>query len=216
MRIGIDIGSDSVKLAVLEREGAVRHLASFSGRGRPLRAALEALQDAQERTGEADDVVGLSGSGAEPVGRLLGLQPLEDSVALVQALNRFHPEVRTVVDMGRETQRYLLLEPDPATGRLVMIDSGLAGKCAAGTGSFIDHICRRLNYPSIEEFARVACQTDQPAALSGRCGVFTESDIVHLYQKGTPRERIAAAAHTSRQRVHPVFPCAPCVHSAGA
>ncbi len=202
MRIGIDIGSDSVKLAVLEREGAVRHLASFSGRGRPLRAALEALQDAQERTGEADGVVGLSGSGAEPVGRLLGLQPLEDSVALVQALNRFHPEVRTVVDMGRETQRYLLLEPDPATGRLVMIDSGLAGKCAAGTGSFIDHICRRLNYPSIEEFARVACQTDQPAALSGRCGVFTESDIVHLYQKGTPRERIAAGVHHAVVRTY--------------
>ncbi len=48
---------------------------------------------------------------------------------------------------------------------------------------------------SIEEFARVALETENPATLSGRCAVFTESDIVHLYQKGTPRERIAAGIH---------------------
>jgi len=112
---------------------------------------------------------------------------VDDSVALVAAVNRFYPQARTVIEMGRETQRYLALEFDEVSGRLVLTDSSLGAKCAAGTGSFLDHMVRRLNYPSIETFAQVALETPDPATLSGRCGVFTESDIVHLYQKGTPR-----------------------------
>src|SRR4030042_6008317 len=102
--------------------------------------------------------------------------------------------------MGRETQKYLRLNYDAVADRLLLDDANLSSKCAAGSGSFLDHMARRLNYASIGEFARVANETENPASLSGRCAVFTESDIVHLYQKGTPRERIAAGAHQAACR----------------
>jgi ATPase subunit of ABC transporter with duplicated ATPase domains len=106
----------------------------------------------------------------------------------------------SVIEMGRESQKYLLFERDPVSGRLLVEDSNLGNKCASGSGSFLDHMARRLNYSSIEEFARVALETESPASLSGRCAVFTESDITHLYQKGTPRNRIAAGIHQAISR----------------
>jgi activator of 2-hydroxyglutaryl-CoA dehydratase len=125
----------------------------------------------------------------------LGIAPLDDSVALAAAFGLLHPRVRSVVEMGMESQRFLSLAPDEVSGRLRIEDIAMGHKCAAGSGSFLEHMRRRLNYASIEEFALAAAETEPPATLSGRCSVFTESDIVHLYQKGTPRERIAAGIH---------------------
>ncbi len=126
---------------------------------------------------------------------LLGADPVDEPNALVAACSLLYPEARTLIEMGRETQKLLTLTRDEASGRLLMDEVSFASKCAAGSGSFLDHMARRLNYENIAEFARVSYEVESPATLSGRCAVFTESDIVHLYQKGTPRERIAAGVH---------------------
>jgi activator of 2-hydroxyglutaryl-CoA dehydratase len=102
--------------------------------------------------------------------------------------------------VGRETQKYLRFAWDEVAGRLLLDESSLSSKCAAGSRSFLDHMAQRLNFGTVEEFARVANEVENPASLSGRCAVFTESDIVHLYQKGTPRERIAAGIHQAMCR----------------
>jgi predicted CoA-substrate-specific enzyme activase len=195
----MDIGSDTIKTVIINNAESIRELPILQVQGQPLRRAKEALEEAlkialESSTGESA-VLGITGAGATGISELLGADRVDEPNALAASIDRLYPDVRTVVEMGRESQKYLLFERDEVSGRLLMADSNLGNKCAAGSGSFLDHMTKRLNFGKIDEFARVALETENPASLSGRCSVFTESDIVHLYQKGTPRERIAAGIH---------------------
>ena len=198
--VGIDIGADTVKV-VLVRDNAggqappgIEQMAVVPVKGKPFERVREVLHGLRQ-AGVKAARVGLTGSGAPQVAALLGIEPVDEPNAVAAACNLLCPETRTVIEMGRETQKYLRFAWDDVAGRLLLDDANLSSKCAAGSGSFLDHMASRLNYGSVAEFARVADQTENPASLSGRCAVFTESDIVHLYQKGTSRERIAAGIH---------------------
>ncbi|MGQ9524150.1 MAG: acyl-CoA dehydratase activase [Armatimonadota bacterium] len=197
IRIGIDIGSDTIKTVVLDENQNIRTLPILSAQGQPLRRVKEALQQIVAEGIESKALMGVTGAGARSFCDLIGIRPVDEPSALAASVDRLYPDVRTVVEMGRESQKYILFARDEVSGRLLVEDSSLGNKCAAGSGSFLDHMSRRLNFPSIEAFAKVALETENPASLSGRCGVFTESDIVHLYQKGTTRERIAAGIHAA-------------------
>ncbi len=192
-RLGIDIGADTIK-AVLVRDEAVEELGRVPVQGKPFQRVREILGRLRAE-GHDTLLLGLTGSGAPQVASLLGVEPVDESNALAAACNLLYPDARTIVEMGRETQKYLRFAWDEVAQRLLLDDSNLSSKCAAGSGSFLDHMAIRLNFGGVEQFAAVANETEHPATLSGRCAVFTESDIVHLYQKGTPRERIAAGIH---------------------
>ncbi|MDO8586006.1 MAG: acyl-CoA dehydratase activase [Armatimonadota bacterium] len=195
VRVGIDVGSDTVKTVIVGSDGSLRTLPILAVRGQPLQRAKEALESIRSSVDTSEFLLGVTGTGAPALCELLHIDPIHEPNAIAAAMSNLYPEVRTVVEMGREGQKYLLFEKDSVSGQLLLADSNLGNKCAAGSGSFLDHMYKRLNYPSIEDFARVALEESNPATLSGRCSVFTESDIVHLYQKGTPRERIAAGIH---------------------
>ena len=195
VRVGLDIGSDTVKTVIIDGDQNIQALAILPVRGQPLRRAKEALESVLTEIDGAEVLLGVTGTGAPALRDLLDIEPIHEPNAIAAAASRLYPNVRTIIEMGREGQKYLLFEQDPVSGQLLLADSNLGNKCAAGSGSFLDHMYKRLNYPSIEDFARVALEEKNPATLSGRCSVFTESDIVHLYQKGTPRERIAAGIH---------------------
>jgi predicted CoA-substrate-specific enzyme activase len=195
-RIGIDIGSDTVKTVILKGDD-IEILPILSVQGQPLRRVREALEAILLKGVGPKVVLGVTGAGARSLCELIGVDAVDEPSALAAAIDKLYPDVRTVIEMGRENQKYLLFSRDEVSGRLLVEDSSLGNKCAAGSGSFLDHMARRLNFPSIEVFAQVALETPNPASLSGRCGVFTESDIVHLYQKGTTRERIAAGIHAA-------------------
>ncbi len=192
-RLGIDIGAETIK-AVLIRGDDVEELGRVPVGGRPFECVRDILKRVHS-SGLTRVHLGLTGTGAGQVAELLGVEPVDEPNAIAAACNLLYPDARTIIEMGRETQKYLRFQWDEVAGRLLLDEAGLSSKCAAGSGSFLDHMAHRLNFGAIEEFARVAGETDNPASLSGRCAVFTESDIVHLYQKGTPRERIAAGVH---------------------
>ncbi len=193
VRLGIDIGADTVK-AVLVRGDEVEELSLALVKGKPLERVREVLEQ-MHRAGVTRVLLGLTGTGAAQTAALLGVEPVDEPNAMAAACNKLYPQARTIIEMGRETQKYLRFQWDDIAGRLLLDDASLSTKCAAGSGSFLDHMAQRLNLGSVAEFARVAGETENPASLSGRCAVFTESDIVHLYQKGTPRDRIAAGIH---------------------
>lgn len=193
--VGIDGGASTIKVVCVHADQSIDVVAVVPVGSRPLETARDALRMLRERLPDARVRIGITGTAGRTLCEVLGLQPVDESTALAAALGLLHPETRSVVEMGMESQRFLTLTPDEVSGRLRIDEVGMGHKCAAGSGSFLEHMRKRLNYATIEEFATVAEQTEQPATLSGRCGVFTESDIVHLYQKGTPRERIAAGIH---------------------
>ncbi len=194
VRAGVDIGSDTVKALLILPDGSVRRFPIRRVQGRPLLRAREMFEQLLQ---EGFDTLplALTGSGGVSVAKAIGATPVDEPVALTTAVNRFYPQVRTLIEMGRECQKLLTFELDERTGRLILSDCDMGDRCAAGAGAFLEHMAVRLNFGGIEEFAQVALHTEKPASLSGRCSVFTESDIVHLYQKGTPRERIAAGIH---------------------
>lgn len=193
-RIGLDIGSHTIKAAALDDEDEITEIGPELVKGKPLKVVISLLRRFRE-SGIEQAHLAVTGAGAQTTASCIGVEQFDESTALAAAFNLLHPDVRVVVEMGRESQKLVAFSQDEATGRLLVSDVNLGSKCAAGTGSFLDHMYKRLNYPSIEEFAQVAVETDNPASLSGRCAVFTESDIVHLYQKGTSRERIVAGIH---------------------
>ena len=200
VRIGFDVGSDTVKAVIIRDNDNIEILDVVRVLGQPVLRVKEILEKLFSKDAGTDILCGVTGSGAASFKKLIGIDAVHEPNALAAAIDRLYPEVRTVIEMGRESQKYLLFERDAVSGKLLVEDSNLGNKCASGSGSFLDHMAKRLNYSSIEEFAKVALETESPASLSGRCAVFTESDITHLYQKGTPRDRIAAGIHQAISR----------------
>ncbi len=200
LRVGLDVGSDTVKTVIIHPDNTIQTLAIAKALGQPLLRVKEALEEVARVTGQQRVVCGASGAGAGTLRDLIGTDSIHEPNALATSIALLYPEVRTVIEMGRESQKYVLFEKDPVSGKLLVEELSLGNKCASGSGSFLDHMAKRLNYDSIEEFARVALEAETPASLSGRCAVFTESDIVHLYQKGTSRERISAGVHQAISR----------------
>lgn len=197
-RVGLDIGSCSVKVVVLaDQQIVLEKIVPVAGR--PLQAAQKALAEIANTLGDIECTLGVIGSGGVKVRQLLNLNEIHESSALTCAINTFYPDVRTVIEIGHQIQRYLLLKKNERTQRLIITDSSIGNKCASGSGSFINTMASRLNF-SIEEFAKMALTTDESAKIAGRCAVFAESDIVHLFQVGTPPQMIAAGVHQAIAR----------------
>ena len=153
-------------------------------RGRPLDAVRASLGELLEALGV--EVLGglmLTGSGSRLPAEILQVATCNEFQAAVRALDFFHPNVRTVFEIGGERSRYIRLEPDPASGRLGIVDYGTNGDCAAGTGAFLDQQASRLKF-AVEEIGSIVEQAQRAAQIAGRCSVFAKSDMIHAQQKG--------------------------------
>lgn len=188
MRLGIDIGSLTVKVVLLGDEEKVLAGRYIPSHGAPLRTILATLKElAVEFASEQIESVGVSGSGGRFLGRLLSAPYVNELVAQTRAVARFYPQVRTVIELGGQDSKLLVLEEN--NGQLVLSDFALNTQCAAGTGSFLEQQAGRMRL-TIEEFSAIAVQAEDPPYIAGRCAVFAKSDIIHLQQVGTPREEI--------------------------
>jgi predicted CoA-substrate-specific enzyme activase len=201
-RIGIDIGSDSIKSVLLLGEEIIP-LEPLKIKGKPLeklRELFHTIKNEHLPENNASVTMGIAGRGSEKIARELKADYVEEIEALVASVNRLLPDTRHVIEIGAESQSYLSLFKDEHSGSLLLDDAVPGGKCAGGSGSFLDYMHKRLKYDSLEDFIKVGLSVDSPAGISGRCAVFAESDIVHHYQKGTPKERIVAGIHQAVAR----------------
>ncbi|MCP4593962.1 MAG: hypothetical protein GY842_24785, partial [bacterium] len=153
-------------------------------RGRPLAAVRELLADVLSTVG-VERVAGamLTGSGSPLVALALGLPRVNEFQAIARGIDGLYPEVRTVFELGGETSKFLLLEPDPGSGVLGILDYSTNGDCAAGTGAFLDQQASRLQY-DVEDIGKVVAGAGRAAQVAGRCSVFAKSDMIHAQQKG--------------------------------
>ncbi len=184
--IGIDLGSVSVKFALLQdgrivREGYARH------RGAPLETLEALLRDVE---GWESVPAAFTGSGAFRLAEALGVSPVNEVVALAAAVREFLPDVGSVVEMGGQDSKLLQFRCD-GTGGPVFDDFATNSICAAGTGSFLDQQAARLGL-SPEEMGVMAEACPSPPRIAGRCSVFAKSDMIHLQQIGATVEEIAA------------------------
>jgi len=187
---GIDIGSVSLKLVVIDDDGVLHERAYTRTEGRPIPVLVDVLSDAARRFQRFRGVVS-TGSGRGLLAGVLGAVPKNEILTQAWGGLARTPDVRTIIEIGGQDSKLIFTSKNADTGRAEVLDHALNDVCAAGTGSFLDQEAARLGI-SIEEFGRLAMQSQRPCFVAGRCAVFAKSDMMHLQQGGAAREDMLA------------------------
>jgi predicted CoA-substrate-specific enzyme activase len=188
--MGIDIGSVSLDIAVIDEKLRLLESVYERTKGQPIPVLIDVLERLGKDFPELCGAV-CTGSGRNLIADVLGVGKENEIITQAKAVAYFHPEVRTVIEIGGQDSKLIFLEWDEKSGRTVIVDHALNEICAAGTGSFLDQQAYRLGI-SIDEFSSLAARAEKPATIAGRCSVFAKSDMVHLQQEGTSQEEIIA------------------------
>ena len=188
--MGIDIGSVSLNIAIVD-EG-LRLLESIYARtkGQPISVLIDVFRSLEKDFPELSGAVS-TGSARNLIADILGIDKENEILTQAKAVACFHPEVRTVIEIGGQDSKLIFLDRDERCGKPIIVDHALNEICAAGTGSFLDQQAYRLGI-SIDEFSSLATKSLKPANVAGRCSVFAKSDMIHLQQEGTSKEDILA------------------------
>lgn len=180
--LGIDVGSVTTKLAVIDENGNYIDSYMIRTAGKPVIAVQEGMKKLLEQAGQHYEVmgVGTTGSGRQLAGALVGADIVKNEItAHAVAASATVPGVQTILEIGGQDSKIVLLRDG------IVTDFAMNTVCAAGTGSFLDQQASRLNVP-ISEFGSTALKSTNPARIAGRCGVFAESDLIHKQQLGYP------------------------------
>jgi len=190
--VGIDIGSVSVKVVVLDAEMRLREKHYKRSAGQPVPTLVELLEGVFERFGARNiKRIAATGTGSRGVAAELGIPFYNEVVAVSSALGKYCPEVRTVVEMGGQDSKLLIMGRSESGGSYLE-DIAMNTLCAAGTGSFLDQQAARLGVSIEGEFGELAMKSEKPPRVAGRCSVFAKSDMIHLQQIATPDYDIVA------------------------
>ena len=186
-KVGIDIGSVSIKLAEFDNN-TLKESSYIKHNGRPYDTLLEVLKNSPK----IDSLV-LTGRASCAIKDLLGGAYINEVEATAQGVLHYHPDVRSIIEIGGEDSKLININD----GRIEDFSSNTI--CAAGTGIFLDQQARRLCY-RIEDIGKVACSSKNPARIAGRCSVFAKSDMIHLQQIGTRPEDLVSGLCLSLAR----------------
>ncbi|MGI6643724.1 MAG: acyl-CoA dehydratase activase [Bacillota bacterium] len=184
--MGIDVGSVSTNLVLLDERFGLLAEVYLRTKGRPIQAVQEGLAQIKGMapSGCRVKAVGTTGSGRQLAGALVGADTVKNEItAHAVAALHFLPDVRTIIEIGGQDSKMIIVRDG------VVIDFGMNTMCAAGTGSFLDQQANRLGI-AIEDFGSIALRSTQPVRIAGRCTVFAESDMVHKQQIGCKVEDI--------------------------
>lgn len=185
MKIGLDIGSTTLKCVVLDQKDQIifqsyeRHFSHVKQK------TVELLTRIKEEF-FAGGKVSLVISGSAGMGLATDLHiPFAQEVYATQlAVKRLAPDTDVVIELGGEDAKILFLQGG--------LEVRMNGSCAGGTGAFIDQMASLLNI-SVDELNNLACQQKQIYTIASRCGVFAKSDIQPLLNQGAEKADICAS-----------------------
>jgi predicted CoA-substrate-specific enzyme activase len=186
MYLGIDVGSITTKMVVMNEGDEVLAEVYLRNNGRPLEAIQHGLEIISSRLdGETSiDGVATTGSARHLAAYLVGADLVKNEITAhsIAVIDLF-PEAKTVFEIGGQDSKVIILRAG------VVVDFAMNTVCAAGTGSFLDQQAARLGL-SIEEFGTLALKSKHPVRVAGRCTVFAETDMIHKQQIGHSIEDI--------------------------
>jgi len=189
--LGIDVGSISTKLVLIDEKNQVLFSLYIRTEGNPIEAIKRGLGELKNYIKKHNlDIeiagVGTTGSARYLTGAITGADLIKNEItAHAKGISYFLPEVRTVIEIGGQDSKIIILENG------VAVDFAMNLICAAGTGAFLDAQSFRLKIP-IEEFGGLALKSKNPTSIGSRCTVFCESDMIHKQQIGHKTEDIVA------------------------
>jgi len=184
--LGIDVGSVTTKLAIIDENNDLITNLYLPTEGKPITVIQQGLRETRRQLTADARILGVAttGSARYLAGVIVGADLIKNEITChaVAALH-FVPDVQTIIEIGGQDSKIIIIRDG------VVTDFGMNTVCAAGTGSFLDHQALRLNM-NIEDFARRALDSETPVRIAGRCTVFAESDMVHKQQMGHRTEDI--------------------------
>jgi len=183
--LGIDIGSTSSDLVILDDENRVVLSDYRRTKGKPVETFRTQLRDILAKINPAGvETIAATGSAARLPAKILGIPFVNEVAAQAAAITHLYPDIQnaTVIEMGGQDSKLIFLQPGEGRVR----DFALNTVCAAGTGSFLDQQADRLGINIENEFSQLAVQSKNVPRMAGRCSVFAKSDMIHLQQQATP------------------------------
>ncbi len=185
--LGIDVGSTSTDLVLMDPDGGLIDFQYLRTAGDPEGAVRRGLEHLRERFGELPLLaVGVTGSGRERIGRLIGADAVRDEItAQARAAVHWVPDADTVFEIGGQDSKYISLQGGQVA------DFQMNKICAAGTGSFVEEQAARMGIP-LEEFGPLALTAQAPVELGERCTVFIETAIQSALAQGASQAEVAA------------------------
>jgi len=184
--LGIDVGSVSTNLVVIDNYDKVIEKLYLKTSGQPIKVLCEGLVLIGNRLEKITSIcgVGTTGSGRQLAGIIAGADIVKNEITShAVAAQKIVHDVKTVMEIGGQDSKIIILKNG------VVCDFAMNTVCAAGTGSFLDRQAARLGIP-IEEFGGYALRSNSPVRIAGRCAVFAESDMIHKQQAGHSVEDI--------------------------
>ncbi len=185
--IGIDIGSTSTDLVLVSRDDTLIDFQYLRTAGDPEGVVRRGLKQIQDKYGNFPVLgVGVTGSGRERMGRMMGADAIRDEItAQARAASHWVPESDTVFEIGGQDSKYISLKDGQVA------DFQMNKVCAAGTGSFVEEQAARMGIP-IADFGPLALKGTRPCDLGERCTVFIETSIAQAEAQGASQADIAA------------------------
>lgn len=192
--LGIDVGSVSTNLVLLDQEGAVMDEIYTRTDGRPVQVVQRELLNLQRQWQNKVDVIGVgtTGSGRELIGELVGADAVHDEITAHKTGAAFVAdqiktgEVDTIFEIGGQDSKFISVQKG------VVVDFAMNEACAAGTGSFLEEQAAKLGISIKEQFAEMALKSKKPVSMGERCTVFMEKDVTAYMQQGVSKEDISA------------------------
>ena len=184
LRLGIDVGSTTVKLAVIDSNNNLVY-ANYERHHTDIRAtAKELFARAQKVVGNASMRVSITGSGGMLLATWLDLEFVQEVIASKRAVETLIPQTDCAIELGGEDAKIIYFDNG--------IEQRMNGTCAGGTGAFIDQMASLLktDAPGLNELAKDATHI---YPIASRCGVFAKSDVQPLLNEGAAPSDIAAS-----------------------
>ncbi len=192
--LGVDIGSVSTNLVVLDEIGEVVKEIYVKTDGRPVEVVNKGLAEIWNEMGPRLNILGVAttGSGRELIGELVGADAVNDEITAHKTGATFIgrklidrlPD--TIFEIGGQDSKFISLQDG------VVVDFAMNEACAAGTGSFLEEQAEKLGISIIGEFAELALSSEAPVRLGERCTVFMERDVNSYLQRGADKKDLVA------------------------
>lgn len=178
--LGLDVGSTTTKLVLIDNDGNLLYSLYGSNEGNPLNSVMEMLRKLYKELPETAILrySGVTGYGEKLIQTALNVDLNEiETIAHYTAAKTFEPDVTSIVDIGGQDMKYIRIKNGSIDN--IMLNEA----CSSGCGSFIETFAKSLNL-EISEFVQEAIKAKRPVDLGSRCTVFMNSKIKQAQKEG--------------------------------
>ncbi|MDR0413864.1 MAG: acyl-CoA dehydratase activase [Prevotellaceae bacterium] len=183
-KLGLDVGSTTAKIAVLDANGQLVYNAYRRHNTKVTEVICSFFDEIKEKLGSCKVSAMVTGSAGMGISETARIPFVQEVVAASRLIFEKYPSVRTLVDLGGEDSKMIFFHPDHQP------DIRMNGNCAGGTGAFIDQMAMLLNIPDLNEYIT---STHTIYAIASRCGVFAKTDVQNLISREVPKSDIVAS-----------------------